>query len=1220
MAKVSVILTSFNHAKYICEAIDSIINQTFTDFELIILDDASSDNSWDLIKQYFDPRIKAFQSEGQGEVTQRLNNAIYELATGEYIAIHHSDDVWELDKLEKQVDFLDTNQDVGAVFTWGQIIDEHGVESTADWFYQENKTRWQWLNQLFLERNQLCQPSVLIRKLCYQNVGVYRLSLFQTPDAELWSRVLIEFPIHVIQEKLTKHRKFSDKSNVSGDRFDSVIRANNEWNVLRKNYLSITNFEDIVATFPSLERFRNPEGFDNKFLLAMACLYECSQRSAWQLGLTWLFELIDDKTRYEKIKKLYSFSHLDFLRLTAEFDVYELHSLAELGGQVTNLNQTISDLNQTISERDEQINAYKLQAEQFDVQLRAASTQIINLNQALQQRDEQIANLKLNPDVAEAGFDPAMHYLLDGCRDGRAYTLPEMDISGEHSKLPEDFDQDLYHKLYPDVAAAGLDPIIHYLLHGHREGRICSLPEIELCGDYDFKPDRETILVVSHEASRTGAPMLCFNLTQELAGRYNVVALLLGGGPLADAFKLVGAAVIESFYLRGNLLQADMVVGSICKRFDFKFALVNSIESRIVLPALSKCFVPSISLIHEFSSCYSRPQEVLSEACFWSDKVIFSANITLDNAVTEYPLLGELSVSVLPQGRCIIPLDVLDEEKLQAEGERISRLIRPDNIAKDSLIVLGAGSVQYRKGVDLFIECAALVLRLLEVGKCRFVWIGGGYDPYNDAGYSVYLADQIRRAGLQEHVFFIDETPAIETAYREADLLLLSSRLDPLPNVAIDAMAHGMPVLCYDKTTGIADFLIENGLQDHCVAQYLDSADMAKKIVDLASSQALRKDVAERCHAASIAYFNMDKYIASLEILAQDACHRMEQERKDTDTIINSGLFRQDFSCPSYQQGESIKDAVRFYVREWATGIGRRKPFPGFHPGIYLKQHGIAIQGADPFADYLRAGLPEGPWNYPVILEKQEVGEDLPGNHRVALHLHIGCPELLPEIITRLACNRICPDLFVSIIDENDRQLIISQLKDYKGRLVDIQLVPNWGRDIGPFLTAFGQSILANYDFVGHIHTKKTVDVKNALMGESWRRFLLGNLLGCESRSMADTILARMNEDASIGIVFPDDPNIEGWGSNLAFAEPLAARVGLKTLPENFIFPVGTMFWAKASALAPLLNLNLGWDDYPEDPIPSDGSSLHALESLFPLTLSMDNLRSVTTNVTGLTR
>ena len=347
MPKVSVILTSFNHEKYLAEAIDSVLNQTFTDFELVIWDDASSDNSWELIQRYTDPRIKMFRNDKQRRGGYGINKTISEIARGEYIAIHHSDDVWELDKLEKQAAFLDNHYEIGAVFTWAQIIDENGAKLENNWFNQENKTRWQWLNQLFHEQNHLNHPSVLIRKQCYQDVGVYRYGLAQTPDAEMWSRVLIKFPIHIIQEKLTKHRLFSDKSNTSGPRIEVAIRVGNEWNVLRENYLSIISFEDIVAIFPSLERFRNPKGFDNKFLLAMACLYEFKQRSAWQLGLKWLFDLLNDKTRYKKIRELYSFSYMDFIRLTAEFDVYFVEwdkQIAERDRQIAEREQSIAAL------------------------------------------------------------------------------------------------------------------------------------------------------------------------------------------------------------------------------------------------------------------------------------------------------------------------------------------------------------------------------------------------------------------------------------------------------------------------------------------------------------------------------------------------------------------------------------------------------------------------------------------------------------------------------------------------------------------------------------------------------------------------------------------------------------------------------------------------------------------------------------------------------------
>src|SRR5207344_345919 len=133
----------------------------------------------------------------------------------------------------------------------------------------------------------------------------------------------------------------------------------------------------------------------------------------------------------------------------------------------------------------------------------------------------------------------------------------------------------------------------------------------------------------------------------------------------------------------------------------------------------------------------------------------------------------------------------------EMEIAKLRSLLRPDDLPIDTMLVLGLGTVHIRKGVDLFIDCASRVVLAAKGRPCRFVWIGTGYNPEQDAAYSVYLADQIRRAGLQEHVHFIESTPDIEEAYKSADLLLLTSRLDPLPNVAIDAMTHGLPVVCF---------------------------------------------------------------------------------------------------------------------------------------------------------------------------------------------------------------------------------------------------------------------------------------------------------------------------------------------------------------------------------------------------------------------------------------
>ena len=138
-------------------------------------------------------------------------------------------------------------------------------------------------------------------------------------------------------------------------------------------------------------------------------------------------------------------------------------------------------------------------------------------------------------------------------------------------------------------------------------------------------------------------------------------------------------------------------------------------------------------------------------------------------------------------------------------------------------------------------------------------------------------------------------------------------------------------------------------------------------------------------------------------------------------------------------------------------------------------------------------------------------------------------------------------------------------------------------------------------------------------MGEDWRLFLLENLLGGKS-NMADVILERMATDPSIGIIFPDDPHIVGWDKNRRYAEELCRQLGLDSLPNNFLFPVGTMFWARAGALTSIFDIGLDWQDYPMEPLPDDGSILHALERLLPFVVSKQGFRLLLTNVAGVTR
>src|SRR5215472_5655480 len=124
--RVSVIISSYNHERFVARAVDSVLTQTYKDFEIVITDDASTDGSADVLRVYADndSRIKLFVNRFNYE-THSVNNCIQH-ARGDYIAVFHSDDEFFPTKLEKQVDILDRHPEIAAVFSHVRIVDEQG--------------------------------------------------------------------------------------------------------------------------------------------------------------------------------------------------------------------------------------------------------------------------------------------------------------------------------------------------------------------------------------------------------------------------------------------------------------------------------------------------------------------------------------------------------------------------------------------------------------------------------------------------------------------------------------------------------------------------------------------------------------------------------------------------------------------------------------------------------------------------------------------------------------------------------------------------------------------------------------------------------------------------------------------------------------------------------------------------------------------------------------
>lgn len=746
----------------------------------------------------------------------------------------------------------------------------------------------------------------------------------------------------------------------------------------------------------------------------------------------------------------------------------------------------------------------------------------------------------------------------------------------------------------------------------------------EYQGKRPINPEKPNVLVVSHLANRSGAPILALNIAEILAERYNVTSLCLAGGELLDEFVEVSVRAIDVGRCSAEASDYAELLNRLCRETSYSFAVVNSIQSHAVLFGLHQLGVPSVALLHEFAS-YVGKRSAFSEAIRWSSEVVFSSRLTMESAAElDHSALEMMhKVTVLPQGQCRVPVSKHSSSSAGSERRALREQLNPSGERGSQFLVLGAGTVEVRKGVDLFLETATRVLSLPGGENVRFVWIGSGYDPDHDFGYSVYLRDQLRRAQLEERVAFLPATGDLDLVYELSDALLLTSRLDPLPNVAIDAMCFGMPVLCFENASGVADLLISADLGEACVARYIDTSELAEKVLRLATRPEYYTEISNRARELGQDRFELRSYVDKIERFGLAAGVRHSAHELDVREIVAAGTFRPDFFWFEGAADKSPEEGVKAYLEQLDWIGGARKPEPGFNPFIYeaLAQDKFD-RIRDAYADFLGKGRPKGPWLLPVLGGGPAAkGDQRESTIRAALHVHGYHVDELPEVVSRLGANATRPDLFVSIADADAEGMVREILADYAGDLVDLRVVPNLGRDVGPFLTEFGAQLCGNYEVIGHVHLKKSPHVADPKYVAAWTQFLYENVLGGDlGGCMIDRIMERFERDPKVGLIYPDDPHIIGWSRNHVIARSMAKRLTKEDLPLAINFPVGTMFWIRAAAFRRFVELGLDWKDYPREPIPIDGTMLHALERLFGVIPALEGWQTVVTNIRGLTR
>lgn len=223
MPTVSIVLPTYNGAKYLSESLDSVLAQTFTDWELIAVDDCSTDNTLSILREYEkkDERIRVIHNEVNKKLPESLNVGFRE-AAGKYLTWTSDDNRYHLNALATLKNFLDTHLDVALVYATMTLMDESGTNIRV--FNPDADSK-----KLLLSN--IIGACFMYRREVLQTIGEYDTDLFCVEDWDYWLRIAAKYNIHHLPQVLYDYRQHG--GSLTQTKHDKVLRQN--WRMLVKN-------------------------------------------------------------------------------------------------------------------------------------------------------------------------------------------------------------------------------------------------------------------------------------------------------------------------------------------------------------------------------------------------------------------------------------------------------------------------------------------------------------------------------------------------------------------------------------------------------------------------------------------------------------------------------------------------------------------------------------------------------------------------------------------------------------------------------------------------------------------------------------------------------------------------------------------------------------------------------------------------------------------------
>ena len=332
MTKISIILIFYNDAKYLAKSIESLLNQTYKTFELIMLDNGSSDGSYDIAHKYEqqDSRIKIIRAKDNYHNIASNFKKLLDLSTGQYVKFFCADDIMLPNCLSQQFEILQKNKKYIACFANMQYIDDNGKTLKQSYNSIVKNNRYEYLNHIFYSYQSFAFPTAMIKKSVLTN-KMLDPRLMHFFDVKLWINLLKQGEIFVINEKLVEYRLRKNQGNVSN------ISENNkrlrsyifEVHLLYSEFFQISNISQYLKIFPEtknyIEKIDPKNDQDLLPFITAILLYNSDNFKPFHfslhrnIALLKIFEIIQNETIMSKIEEKFGFDHLLLYKLTSNF-------------------------------------------------------------------------------------------------------------------------------------------------------------------------------------------------------------------------------------------------------------------------------------------------------------------------------------------------------------------------------------------------------------------------------------------------------------------------------------------------------------------------------------------------------------------------------------------------------------------------------------------------------------------------------------------------------------------------------------------------------------------------------------------------------------------------------------------------------------------------------------------------------------------------------------